>query len=833
MGDLWTRADGWRRFSGGGRGANASQELKRRGDAPSRRQGASASLRGEESNGTLSSREEERDPVQPREREGQRNMADFHVSGRETNGRRERSDDSLAHAGGHLHVMSFKVSHLIGSSPSSPSWYSASHSPTRASFPTSPVFLSRLSASSSFVSPLPSASASVPMSSPHSRYSSSRLRTPTDVPCRTLRPSSSLSSSSLSSSSPSSSLSSSSPSPLSSLSSSSPSPLSSLSSSPRVSGTVHAARARRFWVTHPTEVAAAVCADAAASHVALCREKGRRGERDSSEGGETAARAKKQQQTLLVRWFTTDAGLHLTSGAIAGAVSRTATAPLDRIKVVLQLQRGEHLSLSQAVRRIRTHESEDPRAKRRPGWTGFFRGNLTNCVKVMPETAIKFYAYDFIKQRLLHFKQEKEQNACNAASLVAAVTREERAKAARGGSSEQPDATGAPSTRRREAPSPKEEAKEKKDVASVGKDVGADRELEDIFERQRRRPTSEKEDRSSGAHRSSEGMGTGGGCPSVPAVSLTLFDKLLCGAAAGMIAQFTIYPMEIVKTRLAAYSPLCRYDGILDCLVKTFKEGGLRRLYRGLGPSLLGIIPYASIDLALFDTLKGMYVSLVLLPKLLSEEEREGQAGRERPRRLGEELPSQPNEQRSCVQSSSSQSSPSSSISSSSSSSRSPSSLPSSGAASHPPSASCLVSESAREASAAPLGPASLCARTSCASSDPHEAHKKAASPNVFVLLFCGCVSSLCGQVVAYPTALVRTRIQVDGGDGQPPKYKNSWGAARCAWSDGGVRGLYRGLCANLMKAVPAVSVSWLVYEKSKEAIRRSVEVYEANEIRS
>nr|CEL65752.1 TPA: AT4g32400/F8B4_100, related [Neospora caninum Liverpool] len=624
--------------------------------------------------------------------------------------------------------------------------------------------------------PLPSSSPPASSPSPSSPSSPSCPSSPSSPSCpSSSSPSSPSSLSCPSLSCPSSPSSPSSPScpssPSSPSSPTSPSPSSCSSSQP--SGCSPAAHARRFWLFHPTGVAASICAESPSVSLAWCRD--RRGSGDPDRRGDRD----NEGQALLLRWFKSDAGLHLTSGAIAGAVSRTVTAPLDRIKVVLQLQRGNHLTVSEAVHRILTHENEDPGARRRPGWTGFFRGNLTNCVKVMPETAIKFYAYDFIKQRVVQFKQAREEAACEAAARVAAGTQEERARA-----------------ERRSAP------------GGPGGGEAGTTQSEDIFERHRRRAAEKGARRCESRNR--EGVAPAGCIGTVPAPTLTVFDKLLCGGAAGMIAQFTIYPMEIVKTRLAAYSPTCRYDGIVDCLVKTFQQGGLRSLYRGLGPSLLGIIPYASIDLALFDTLKGLYVSRVLLPKLLSEEERAAQEARRQRREATarhEPGPSESPESQALGQSSTLSSSLAASSDARPAARGHGSDLPDSGSPS-----------------------SHLCSRKPCAVSDPHEAHKKSATPNVLVLLLCGSISSLCGQVVAYPTALVRTRVQVDGSDGAAAKYKNSWQAARCAWADGGVRGLYRGLCANLMKAVPAVSISWLVYEKSKEAIRSGVEAYEVGE---
>jgi len=79
----------------------------------------------------------------------------------------------------------------------------------------------------------------------------------------------------------------------------------------------------------------------------------------------------------------------LLAGGIAGAISRTATAPLDRLKVVLQAQAaGTNQSIGSAFADI----------YREGGAKSFFRGNGTNVIKIAPETAIKFIMFDKIKE---------------------------------------------------------------------------------------------------------------------------------------------------------------------------------------------------------------------------------------------------------------------------------------------------------------------------------------------------------------------------------------------------------------------------------------------------
>lgn len=57
-------------------------------------------------------------------------------------------------------------------------------------------------------------------------------------------------------------------------------------------------------------------------------------------------------------------------------------------------------------------------------------------------------------------------------------------------------------------------------------------------------------------------------------------------------AQGFIYPMEVVQTRLAV-SPPGTYSGIADALGKIARLEGSRALFRGLTPTMIGILPYA------------------------------------------------------------------------------------------------------------------------------------------------------------------------------------------------------------------------------------------------
>ena len=84
----------------------------------------------------------------------------------------------------------------------------------------------------------------------------------------------------------------------------------------------------------------------------------------------------------------------LLAGGIAGAAARTITAPLDRVKILMQTQRlsaggasDKYTSLMQALFRV----------AREDGIKGYWRGNLANCIRVVPYSATQFVTFEHLK----------------------------------------------------------------------------------------------------------------------------------------------------------------------------------------------------------------------------------------------------------------------------------------------------------------------------------------------------------------------------------------------------------------------------------------------------
>ncbi|KAJ3882887.1 mitochondrial carrier [Lentinula edodes] len=91
--------------------------------------------------------------------------------------------------------------------------------------------------------------------------------------------------------------------------------------------------------------------------------------------------------------------------------------------------------------------------------------------------------------------------------------------------------------------------------------------------------------------------------------------------------------------------------------------------------------------------------------------------------------------------------------------------------------------------------------------------------PGVLAVLAFGSVSGSVGATSVYPMNLVRTRMQASGSPGHPQTYSGPLDVATKTWEREGWRGFYRGLLPTLAKVVPAVSISYVVYEHSKRRL--------------
>ncbi|KAI4380279.1 hypothetical protein MLD38_006488 [Melastoma candidum] len=191
----------------------------------------------------------------------------------------------------------------------------------------------------------------------------------------------------------------------------------------------------------------------------------------------------------------------LIAGGTAGGIAKTAVAPLERTKILMQTRTNGYQSLGvwRCLQRILQTE----------GFPGFYKGNGASVLRIVPYAALHFMTYERYRWWILNNYQ---------------------------------------------------------------------------------------------------GLGSG-----------PLID-LIAGSAAGGTAVMCTYPLDLARTKLAyqvkntiknsgsGMSGSCTlpaYNGIRDVLTSVYKEGGIRGLYRGVGPTLTGILPYAGLKFYVYEELKS------------------------------------------------------------------------------------------------------------------------------------------------------------------------------------------------------------------------------------
>ncbi|KAH3901339.1 Ca(2+)-binding ATP:ADP antiporter SAL1 SCDLUD_002830 [Saccharomycodes ludwigii] len=207
------------------------------------------------------------------------------------------------------------------------------------------------------------------------------------------------------------------------------------------------------------------------------------------------------------------------AGGLSGVISRTCTAPFDRIKVFLIARTDLSSTLLNSKSALAAHAKhptsdlskiQSPLVKaiktiyRQGGLKSFYVGNGLNVIKVFPESAIKFGSFELTKKMM--------------ATLEGANNLDELSK----------------------------------------------------------------------------------------------FSTYLAGGMAGVMAQFSVYPIDTLKYRMQC-APLDNKLKGNKLLITTAKEmynngGGLRIFYRGVGVGVMGIFPYAALDLGTFTALKKWFI---------------------------------------------------------------------------------------------------------------------------------------------------------------------------------------------------------------------------------
>jgi solute carrier family 25 protein 42 len=272
------------------------------------------------------------------------------------------------------------------------------------------------------------------------------------------------------------------------------------------------------------------------------------------------------------------ASTYFIAGGVAGIVSRTCIAPIERVKILYQINRGS----SQAWYRI------PGQILHNEGVLAFWKGNTAAVVRVMPYMSLTFMSYEEYKVRCLQLgaaKQAAALGAGSAAGVTAVVlTYPLDLVRARMAMPESPHTSmfGALRTIATE-----------RGVGALYHGVGA---------------TCLGVAPYAGLKfMSYEGLKTAlGAFFGISEEQLRPWQRMGSGLVAGLVAQTAVYPLDVVRRRMqtqGAAAPL--YRSTFHALTTIGREEGLRAgLYRGLTINYLKTMPNVAIYMTLYDIVK-------------------------------------------------------------------------------------------------------------------------------------------------------------------------------------------------------------------------------------
>ncbi|XP_009604862.1 folate transporter 1, chloroplastic isoform X1 [Nicotiana tabacum] len=89
-----------------------------------------------------------------------------------------------------------------------------------------------------------------------------------------------------------------------------------------------------------------------------------------------------------------------------------------------------------------------------------------------------------------------------------------------------------------------------------------------------------------------------------------------------------------------------------------------------------------------------------------------------------------------------------------------------------------------------------------------------------------GASSKLAAILTTYPFQVVRSRLQQRPSTTGVPRYMDSWHVVKETARFEGIQGFYRGITANMLKNVPAASITFIVYENVLNLLKLSRREY-------
>lgn len=287
----------------------------------------------------------------------------------------------------------------------------------------------------------------------------------------------------------------------------------------------------------------------------------------------------------------------LSCGFLAGCFTRTVVAPLDVIKIMVQLRGINGYCANKGIFETlaRVYQSE--------GFRGFWKGNFAGCSRLAPYTATKFLVYDTAKE---HFAEDGE-HLCNRerlmfggiAGMVATMTsypmelvrtrmivqhpNDRQLKGVVHGIKVILNSHGILGLYRGSTSA----------VIGVMPFEGIQfmcyESLKDYVQRVR----LQHEDC----------------CDTKDQITLHSMDYLLLGSVSGLVAQTIAYPLDTIKKRIQAQ---CNHlyknkpIGMVECTRMIWRQDGIYGFYQGIYCNMIRILPYSAVMFASYEFFKNI-----------------------------------------------------------------------------------------------------------------------------------------------------------------------------------------------------------------------------------
>ncbi|XP_024934998.3 mitochondrial adenine nucleotide transporter ADNT1 [Ziziphus jujuba] len=302
----------------------------------------------------------------------------------------------------------------------------------------------------------------------------------------------------------------------------------------------------------------------------------------------------------------------LIAGGVAGGVSRTAVAPLERLKILLQVQNPHSKKYNGTVQGLKY-------IWRTEGLRGLFKGNGTNCARIIPNSAVKFYSYEQASKGILLLYRHQSGNeeaqltpllrlGAGACAGIIAMSATYPMDLVRGRLTVQTEKSprqyrgifhALTTVLREEGPRSLYKGW-LPSVIGVVPYVGLNFAVYESLKEYliKAKPLGLVEDN-----------------------DLSVITRLACGAAAGTVGQTVAYPLDVIRRRMQmvgwkdaasvitgdgrSKAPL-EYNGMIDAFRKTVRHEGFGALYKGLIPNSVKVVPSIAIAFVTYESVKDI-----------------------------------------------------------------------------------------------------------------------------------------------------------------------------------------------------------------------------------